>query len=130
MSATNAAENILLDAMFGNGRCAAVSSTLQFALFTATPGETGGGTEVSGGSYARVTYSNDNTMWPAASGGVKANGSQIVFPTATGSWGTVTHWAIFDGATMLVYGALASAVLPVSGNAPFFAAGDIHINCD
>lgn len=130
MSATNAAENILLDAMFGDARCAAVSSTLQFALYTATPGEAGGGTEVSGNNYARVAVSNDNTMWPVASGGVKANGAQIVFPTATGSWGTVTHWAIFDGGTMLVYGALASAVLPVAGNAPFFAVGDIHINCD
>lgn len=130
MSATNYAENIILDALFGDDRCAAVSNTIQFALYTATPGETGGGTEVSGNNYARASYANTNTTWAAASSGVKSNAVQIVFPTATGSWGTVTHWAIFDGSNMLVYGALASSVLPVSGNAPFFAPGDIQITCD
>lgn len=130
MSATNAAENIILDALLGTSHCAAVSATVQLGLFTASPGETGGGTEVSGNNYARASYANNNTTWTVASGGSKSNAVQIIFPTATGSWGTVTHWAIFDGSTMLLYGSLTSPVLPIAGNAPYFAVGDITITCD
>jgi len=80
-------------------------TTVYLALFTAAPGETGGGTEVSGGDYARqaITFGA-----PSPSGTIK-NSADITFPTATADWGTITHVAIMDAATagnMLVYGAL------------------------
>ena len=72
------------------------------ALFTVAPGERGGGTEVSGGAYARqkVTFGN-------ASGGSISNSSPIEFPTATGSWGTAVAWGLFDAVSsgnMIWYG--------------------------
>lgn len=82
------------------------------ALFTAAPGEAGGGTEVSGGSYARQLIENDGATqpyWNAYAAGVYDNNGDITFPQATASWGTITHWAIFDAVSagnMLIYGAL------------------------
>ena len=69
---------------------------------TAAPGEAGGGTEASGGSYARI-----NCEFDVASGGSASNTNQEDFPTATGNWGTITHFALFDASTsgnMLIYG--------------------------
>lgn len=83
-------------------------TTVYLALFTSAPGETGGGTEVSGGDYARqsITFGA-----PSPSGTIK-NSADITFPTATADWGTITHVAIFDASTggnMLVYGALTTS---------------------
>ncbi len=66
-------------------------STVYLALFTASPGETGSTTdEVSGGSYARqaVTFAEPSTD------GLFINTGDVVFPTASASWGTVSHFAV------------------------------------
>ena len=73
------------------------------ALYTTSPSppDGTGGIEVSGGSYARQAIS-----FSAASGGAIANSVQIEFPTATGNWGTINGFAIFDAiaGNMLFYG--------------------------
>jgi len=69
------------------------------ALFTATPSDTGGGTEVSGNNYSRASVTNNATNFPAAAAGLKSNGTAIAFPVPSGSWGTVVAWGIFDAAT-------------------------------
>lgn len=133
MSATNYTENALLDAFLGDDHIAAFGATVYFALFTATPNDTGGGTEVSGGSYARVAVTNNDTNFPAASSGSKVNGTRIEFPEATGSWGTVTHWGVFSASsvgTLYAYGALSTSRSVVSGDAPFYPAGGLEITCD
>lgn len=87
-------------------------TTVYLALFTSAPGESGGGTEVSGGSYARqaISFSAPADNSP---NGRKCNlSSTITFPTATADWGVITHVAIFDsptGGNMLLYGALDSS---------------------
>ena len=48
-------ENFALDAVFGSGTI----PTLYLALYTAAPTDAGGGTEVSGGSYARKSITNN-----------------------------------------------------------------------
>jgi hypothetical protein len=105
-------------------------ATLQFALFTAAPSDSGGGTEAAGGSYARATVTNDNTAFPQCSATgtpTKTNAVTISFPTATAAWGTVTHWGIFDagGTNLLAHGALSATRSIVSGDAPRFAVGAI-----
>jgi hypothetical protein len=65
------------------------------ALYTAAPSDAGGGTEVSGGSYARQ-LAGLSAPSPA---GVSANAADITFPTATANWGTVTHVGLFDAVT-------------------------------
>lgn len=84
-------------------------ATVWMALYTVAPTEAGGGTECSGGSYARVSITNDATAFPAASDGEKANGTAITFPTATAPWGTVVAWGLHQHATnddLVVWGLL------------------------
>ncbi len=101
-------ENKVLDHIYGATAYTA-PTTIYVALFTATPSDSGGGTEVTGGSYARASITNNTTNFPNASGGSKSNGTKITFATSTASWGTVTHFALFDASTagnMLYFGAL------------------------
>lgn len=122
----DAYENIMLDRLLGSGTPASVD----VALYTAPPTDAGGGTEVSGGSYARVAVTNDATNWPPAAGAQKSNGTVITWPAATASWGTISHFAIFDGATLMVWGAIGTAKLISSGETAQFNAGTLIITCD
>lgn len=80
------------------------------ALFTAAPSDSGGGTEVSGGSYARVavastlanwagTQSAGSTTASSGSGGQTSNNAAVTFPTPSANWGVCTHVGIFDSLT-------------------------------
>lgn len=93
-------------------------------LFTAAPGEAGGGTEVSGGSYAReaVTFT--------VSGDTASNSANIEFTAATASWGTITHIAVFDassGGTQIAYAALTTSKVIDTGDILRISAGDLDI---
>jgi hypothetical protein len=93
-------ENKIIDHILRN-QAFSPPTTVYVALFTAVTGlEANNPTaEVSGGSYARqsVTFS-------AASGGATSNTANITFPTATGSWGTVSHIALVDHASNTSWG--------------------------
>ncbi|MCS6302368.1 MAG: hypothetical protein H8K07_01680 [Nitrospira sp.] len=116
-------------------------SILGIALYTAAPGETGGGTEVTGGSYARVANNPANANWngthgnttgaSSGTGGLVDNAGTLTFPAPSANWGTVTHFAILDnttGGNMLIYGALAvSKTVNASDPAPTFPAGTLDI---
>lgn len=108
-------------------------TALYVALFTAAPSDSGGGTEVTGGSYARVNHAPLDANWtaPDATGGVTANASAITFPAPTANWGTITHFGIFDasaGGNLLFHGALTTAKVVNSGDtAPVFATGALSI---
>lgn len=91
-------ENKVLDHVLG-GPDYTRPATVYAALYTTSPADAGGGTEVSGGGYARVAITNNSTNWPPAAGGAKANGTDIVFPTATASWGTIVAVGLFDALT-------------------------------
>lgn len=88
----------LLDHVFGGGDYTRPTN-VHIAAFTAAPTDSGGGTEVSGGSYARVQVTNNATNFPAASGGQKQNGTLIQFVVATASWGEVVAIGLFDAAS-------------------------------
>lgn len=93
-------------------------------LFTAAPGETGGGTEISGSAYTReaATFT--------VSGDTATNSAAIEWDAATGSWGTITHIAVFDAATsgnMLVYAALTASKTIATGDILRIPAGDLDI---
>lgn len=127
MSKTNFLENELLDHVLRNSAYTP-PATVYLALFTAAPGETGGGTEVSGGSYARQSCAFD-----VAASGATQNTSEVAFPVATGNWGTITHFAVFDassGGNMLYYGALAASKTINTDDQFKFAAGAVDITED
>lgn len=91
-------ENKLLDHALGNSAYVA-PATLYFALYSAAPGDPGGGTEISGGGYARAAVTNSLANFPAAVGGSKSNGTPITWAQATASWGSVVGVGVFDAPT-------------------------------
>ena len=122
-------ENKLLDHVLG-GADYTRPATVYVALYTVAPTDAGGGTEVSGGAYARVTVTNNATNFPAASGGAKSNGTEIIFPEATASWGTVVALAILDAAAagnFLYWADLTTSKAIASGDTAKFAVGDLDI---
>jgi len=130
LSKSNYAETKTLDAWFGNTAIPS-NATLYFALFSAAPGETGGGTELTGNAYARASLTNNSTNFPAASAGApssKQNATAITFPTVTtADWTGITGWAVFDALTtgnMLYYGTFAATqAVSVGQTASWAAAG-------
>lgn len=105
-------------------------TSVYVALFTAAPSDAGGGTEVTGGSYARV---NSVGKWATPSSGSVSTNAAVTFPTATASWGTVTHFALFDassGGNLLMWGALTASKVIGDGDTAEFASGDITLTED
>lgn len=82
------------------GKTSFTMPTVWVGLFTAVPTDAGGGTEVTGGSYARVATVGGN--WNAAAGSAPAstsNSATLTFPTATADWTTVVAFGLFDAST-------------------------------
>lgn len=102
-------------------------------LWTATLSDTSTGAtagEVSGGSYARVNVTPGTGTFDAASSGATANTGAITFPTATASWGTITHMAVLDAAStgnILFWADLTASKSVGSGDTFTIAAGDLDI---
>lgn len=137
-------ENKLIDQIF-RGQAFTFPSTLYFALYTANPTDSSAGTEVTGGSYARVavtaslanfagTQSAGSTTASSGTGGTTSNNNAITFPAPTANWGTVTGVAIMDASSsgnMLAYAALtASKTVNNGDSAPSFAAGSLTFQID
>jgi hypothetical protein len=118
-------ENKVVDHVLGTATFTKPTA-VYVALFTAAPSDSGGGTEVSGGSYARVA-----ATFSAASGGATSNSATIDFGTASASWGTITHMAIFDASTagnMLAWAPLAASKTVASGDAFQVPAGSLTVS--
>ena len=92
---TNYLEDKIINHVFG-GAAYSAPSTIYVALYTSSPTDAGGGTEVSGGGYAR-----QSVAWTRSGSGTAqaSNTSAITFPAATSDWGTVTHAAVIDASS-------------------------------
>ena len=131
-SFSNFLELELLDHVFGAAAYTA-PVTLYVALFTVAPSDSGGGTEVAGGSYARAPVTNNATNFPAAAAGAKSNGTAITFVTATANWGTVVAFGIFDAASagnLLAWADLTVNKPINNGDIGEFAVNDLDITLD
>lgn len=129
MSKTNYLENAIGNHILRN--VAYTSPTLVYVgLFTAAPGEAGGGTEVAGNGYARKIATFAAPVTP----GVFSNSNTITFDVATpGGWGTLTHFAVFDavsGGNMLYYGSISVPKLIDVGDAAVYQPGQLIITED
>lgn len=128
-SKTNAFSNSLLAYLFRNTSLG-LGANLYVALYTVSPGDAGTGTEVSGGSYARVAVPRTTSDWAAPSGGSIAPTNPVNFPQASGSWGTVVAMAILDassGGNMLYWGDLSASKSVDTGDTPYFAAANLSV---
>lgn len=113
------------------GKTSFTMPTVYLALYTAAPDDTGGGTEVSGGSYARKSTAGSD--WDSAASGSTSNAAAITFTTPSASWGTVTHFALMDAATagnQLGWAALDTPQAIGTGDPVEFAAGALVISID
>src|SRR5688572_26617117 len=108
-------------------------TVLGVALFTVTPSDSGGGTEVTGGSYARVDVPPLDANWSGASAtnGLTDNVAAITFPVPTANWGVVVAFGIFDatsGGNLLVWGPITPNKTINNGDpAPAFAIGALDV---
>jgi hypothetical protein len=119
-------EDKVLDHVFG-GNAYTAPSTLYVALYTVAPTDTGGGTEVSGGSYARQSgaFSVSGTNPTTAS-----NTAAIEYPTATADYGTVVAVGILDASSsgnLLAYANLTASKVVSNGDVFRFNTGDLDI---
>ena len=132
-SASNYLEDKINDHLLG-GTTYSPLATVYLALWTATLSDSSTGApagEVSGGSYARLAITNNTTNWPNSSGGVKSNGTVLTFATPSGSWGTVTDWALIDSSSgagnILFYGTLTTPKTINSGDTVSFAVSALTV---
>ena len=126
MSFSNTYETLVLQYTFTNASVTRPTAWY-LGLFTSAPGEAGGGTEVSGGSYVRkaVTFS--------VTGDTATNTAAVEWPVATATWGTITHIAVYDalsGGNQIAYAALTNSKTISSGDVLRVPAGDLDITLD
>jgi hypothetical protein len=62
-----------------------------------------------------------------------SNAAQLAFPEATGAWGSLTHFAVFDAATagnIVFYGALTTAKAIADNETLRFPIGNLTFTLD
>ena len=122
---SNYLENKVLDHFLGT-TAYTMPTTVYVALYTAAPNDAGGGTEVTGGSYARQV-----STFTAASGGATSNATNVDFASMPAS--TVVAIGVHDALTagnLLVWGTLSSNKALDAGDTLRIATGDLDISID
>jgi hypothetical protein len=105
-------------------------------LFTTAPTDASGGTEVGAGvNYARINFGNwsSSTADFAAGTTVMFSSNTAVFATATGAWGAVSSFAVFDAlaaGNMLMWASLSAAKTVGTSDIAQFATGSLTISLD
>lgn len=137
-------ENKLIDA-FLRGQAYTMPATVYVGLATTTGSDAACGTEVTGGSYARVsvasslanwagTQSAGSTVASSGTGGTTSNNNAITFPAPTANWGSITEMCVFDASSsgnLLFRSALTTPKTVNNGDAaPSFAAGALTLQID
>jgi len=129
-SLTDYFERKVLNAFCGND-AAMASTSMWVAMYTATPSDASGGTEVTGGNYARKS----SGAWSTATGasGWVANTATITYATATLSWGNVSHFALLDDSStgnMVAWATLTATRDIGTNDVAAFAIGSLTIALD
>lgn len=120
-------ENKLLDHVLNNASYTSPTTTF-VGLYTVAPNDGGGGTEVTGGSYARQPLSVTT-----ASDGVVTSDADVTFPQATANWGTVVAVGIHDAATsgnLLMYTDLTTSKTIETGDILKVSSGSLTVTLD
>lgn len=132
MPLSDAGAQAMLNGSFGDSRASTWPATLYVGLSTTNPATSV--TEPSGNGYARVSVANTTAQWPTISGTTrqKTNATAIIFPPANpSSWGTITHYVIYNASsagTLLAYGSLTSSLAVGSGETATINANALAIS--
>ena len=103
-------------------------SAVYLGLATASLQDDASGTELTGNNYSRKAI----TFASASSGSIASN-SAVELDPASGSWGSVSHWGIFDASSsgnLLFHGSFTSAKTIASGDILKVASGSLTISAD
>jgi len=128
-------KQLVAEKLLGVSGSSTLPSTLYLGLSKTSSAPTAAGgnvSEPSGNGYSRVSLSGKLSF--NSSTGVVSNsatGATITFGEATGSWGTVYHYVVYDassGGHLLISGPLASSKSIVVGDIPRVAQGALQIN--
>lgn len=99
----------VLDCLFGQRQTPPASFFI--ALLTQDPGPNCDGTTLSepdpNAGYARGLINNDALSWGQAEDGVTSSTATVLFPIATDTWASVSHYALCDeltGGNVFLYG--------------------------
>jgi hypothetical protein len=110
---------------FRNTAYTTPGTAIYMSLHTADPGETGA-SEASGGSYARLQYTN----WSAPANRAISNAANIGFTTLSGNLGTAVALGIWDASTSgnFLWRSSAISLSLTTGSTPTFEAGNVIIS--
>jgi hypothetical protein len=137
-------ENKLVDYLL-RGQAYSAPASVYVTLATTSGSDAACGTEVSGGSFARVEVTSSLSNWAgtqsagsttvsSGTGGTTSNNAAITFPAPTANWGQVTEFCVFDAATdgnLLFRSALTTPKTINNGDAaPSFAIGALTFQID
>ena len=117
-------ENEILDHILGTGAYT-MPSSVYVGLSTASFNDDNSGTELSGSGYTRKV-----ATFAAAASDTTSNNAAVEFPAATGSWGDVSHFGLFDASSsgnLLIHGAFSVSKTVSSGDILKIAVGDLDI---
>lgn len=144
LSMTDYLENKIIDAMF-RGQAYTMPTTIWIGLSTTACSDSATGTEVTGGSYARVsiastlanwagTQSAGSTVASTGTSGTTSNNIVLTYPAPTAAWGSVGWMVFYDAASAgnaLFCTALTQAKTINNGDsAPSFAIGAATVQID
>ena len=127
MSASNYLELKLLDHVLGSTSYSQPSA-IYVALSTGSFNDDASGTELSGSGYSRKVI----TFGTASSGSIASN-SAVEFDTATGSWGSIGFFGLFDassGGNLLYHGAFSASKTIETGDILKIASGSLTVSLD
>ncbi len=122
---SNYLENKLIDHFLGT-TAFTIPAAVYVALYTVAPSDAGGGTEVTGGSYAR-----QSAAFTASASGATSNSANIDFTTMPAA--TVVAIGIHDASTagnLLLWGTLTTNKTTDAGDTLRIATGDLDISID
>ena len=117
-------ENEILDHILSVGSYT-MPSAVYVGLSTGSFGDDNSGTELSGNNYSRVA-----ATFSAAASGTTSNSAAIEFAAATGTWGSISHFGVFDASSsgnLLIHGAFSSAKTIENGDVLKISTGDLDI---
>ena len=120
-------ENEILDHILSVGAYT-MPSNVYVGLSTGSFADDNSGTELSGSGYGRVAAS-----FGAAASGTASNDAAIEFSAATGDWGTVSHFGIFDASTtgnLLIHGSFTASKVIANGDILRIQTGDLDVSAD
>lgn len=126
---TNFGEDLVLDFLF-TATTATRPTAWYVSLYTVAPTESTGGTEVSGGSYARVStsFTVSGTAPTTAS-----NTAAVEFAECTATWGTIVAAGIMDASTsgnLIAFASLTTSKTIDTGDVLRFNAGALDVTLD